>query len=188
MQGGMGYSVTKSAGHSNRIFAAKFVPSDENLIISGGWDNTVQVWDIRLGAAVRSIYGAHICGDALDIFGNEVLTGSWRPDNQLEIWDFGTGEKITDVKWNSSMFSSSGQPSCMLYSAQFSKEGHARYIIAGGSGSNEAKVFDHRNNNQIIGTITGLSRGVFAADFSPDNHKVAIAGGDASIRILEIGG
>ena len=39
----------------------------------------------------------------------------------------------------------------MLYAAQFSKEGHGRYIVAGGSGSNEAKVFDHRNDNQVIG-------------------------------------
>ena len=35
------------------------------------------------GTAVRSFYGAHIAGDALDIHGNEVLTGSWRPENQL---------------------------------------------------------------------------------------------------------
>ena len=39
----------------------------------------------------------------------------------------------------------------LLYAAQFSKEGHGRYIVAGGSGSNEAKVFDHRNDNQVIG-------------------------------------
>ena len=32
-------------GHSNRIFAVKFV--DENLLISGGWDAVVHVWDVR---------------------------------------------------------------------------------------------------------------------------------------------
>jgi WD40 repeat protein len=37
------------------------------------------------------------------------------------------------------------------------------------------------------GTVTGLSRGVFAVDFSSDNEQVAIAGGDSSIRILKIG-
>lgn len=35
--------------------------------------------------------------------------------------------------------------------------------------------------------MTGLTRGVFTVDFSPDNKHVAIAGGDASIRILKIG-
>jgi COMPASS component SWD3 len=39
----------------------------------------------------------------------------------------------------------------MLYAAQFSKEGSGKYIVAGGSGSNEAKVFDHHNNNTVIG-------------------------------------
>ena len=39
----------------------------------------------------------------------------------------------------------------------------------------------------FTGTVTGLSRGVFAVDFSSDNEQVAIAGGDSSIRILKIG-
>ena len=30
--------------------------------------------------------------------------------------------------------------------------------ITGGSGNNEAKVFDHQNNNAVVGTITGLTR------------------------------
>ena len=72
MKGGMTFSVLATPGHSNRIFSCKFVPGEENLIISGGWDNTVQVWDVRAGHAVRSFYGPHICGDALDMVGNEV--------------------------------------------------------------------------------------------------------------------
>jgi WD40 repeat protein len=74
----------------------------------------------------------------------------------------------------------------MLYAAQFSKEGNGRFICAGGSGLNEAKVFDHHNDNSVVGIITGLSKGIFAMDFSPDNQKIAIGGGDASIRILDI--
>jgi COMPASS component SWD3 len=56
-------------GHSNRVFSIKFNPDDENILLSGGWDNTVQIWDIRAGASVRSIFGPHICGDAMDIYG-----------------------------------------------------------------------------------------------------------------------
>ena len=39
----------------------------------------------------------------------------------------------------------------MIYAAQYSKEGEGKYIVAGGSGSNEAKVFDHKNENSVIG-------------------------------------
>lgn len=29
------------------------------------------------------------------------------------------------------------------------------------------QIFDHASNNQLVGTVTGLSRGVFSVDFSP---------------------
>lgn len=28
-------------GHSNRIFSVKFNPLDSNMLVSGGWDNTL---------------------------------------------------------------------------------------------------------------------------------------------------
>ena len=188
MSAGLGYSTKASPGHSNRVFSVKYVPGDENCVVSGGWDNTVHIWDIRTGTSVRSFYGPHVCGDSVDVVNGEIVTGSWRPENQLEIWDLGSGEKKQDIAWNTanSLAALSGQPSCMLYAAQFSKEGTGKYIAAGGSGANEAKVFDHSNNNAVVGTITGLSRGVFAVDFSPENDKVAVAGGDSSIRIFSI--
>lgn len=43
LKGGGGYGITAPPGHSNRIFAAKFLPTDDNIILSGGWDNTIQV-------------------------------------------------------------------------------------------------------------------------------------------------
>ncbi len=38
-----------------------------------------QVWDMRLNRSVRSMFGPYICGDAVDVRGNKVLTGgsSW---------------------------------------------------------------------------------------------------------------
>lgn len=186
LAGGLLYTHRETPGHSNRVFATKFMHGDDNVIVSGGWDNTVQIWDVRVGAAVRSFYGPHICGDALDMVNGEIVTGSWRPENQLEVWDYGSGERICEIPWHSSALAAAGQPACMLYAAQFSKEGEGRYIVAGGSNANEAKVFDHKKGNALVGTITGMSRGVFAVDFSPDGKKLAIAGGDSSIRILEL--
>jgi WD40 repeat protein len=174
------YSSTMP-GHSNRVFSVKFT-HDENILVSGGWDNTVHLWDIREGRSVRHLHGPHICGDSLDVKGNEILTGSWRQKEQLELWDLGSGERITEIPWNSG----NHDRSCDLYAAQFSKDTRGRFIIAGGSGVNEAKVFDHGANNSLVGTVTGLERGVFTVDFSPCREKVAIAGGDACIRILDV--
>ena len=50
-------------GHTSRVFGLKYARDDENIMISGGWDNTVQMWDERCGdGAVRSMFGPHVCG------------------------------------------------------------------------------------------------------------------------------
>ena len=34
-----------TVGHDNRVFCLKFI--NDNLLISGGWDSVVHIWDIR---------------------------------------------------------------------------------------------------------------------------------------------
>jgi WD40 repeat protein len=34
-------------GHANKVFATKFNKEEENIVVTGGWDNNVIVWDIR---------------------------------------------------------------------------------------------------------------------------------------------
>lgn len=127
-----------TAGHSNRIFSMKFHPTDENVIISGGWDNTIQIWDLRVKHSVRGIYGPHIAGDALDIQGDEILTGSWRPDSPLELWDYASGKRKCVVPWNQSAIRT--EP-CFLYAAQFSKVGYYFLSTASSSSSSSSIVF-----------------------------------------------
>lgn len=86
-------------GHSNRIFALKFHPEDSNIILSAGWDSVIYFWDIRDKHSFASIYGPAVSGDAIDIKGDQVLTGSWRNKDQLELWDFGSRKKIQGIDW-----------------------------------------------------------------------------------------
>ena len=80
-------SATGKPGHSSNVTCVKFNRQDKNILISGGWDNTIQVWDLRTGDTVRSIYGPYIAGDALDIIDDLILSGQYRQENQLQIWD-----------------------------------------------------------------------------------------------------
>lgn len=199
-------------GHSNRIFCVKYHPNDATRVVSGGWDNSVILWDTRTGASSASIFGPHICGDAIDLHDNMVLTGSWRPERQLQLWDvrfLRRNEPVIDIPW-SAVPAGSGSSAALatrvasrsapalLYAAQFSSGGH--YIAAGGSGSNEAKVFDAMGSlvlaaaipdsaadlggehptappPVLCGTIAGLSRSVYSVCFDNDNH-VAVSGGN----------
>lgn len=89
-------------GHSNRIFCVKFDPLSEHRLASGGWDNTIQIYDIRKKGPVASIYGPHVCGDAIDFFndGHTMLTGSYRQEDVLELWDLRTMKKSRVINWD----------------------------------------------------------------------------------------
>jgi hypothetical protein len=89
-------------GHSNRIFCVKFDPNDSNKVVSGGWDNTVQFYDIRSKGPVASIYGPHVCGKAIDFHndGHTLLTGSYRQEDVLELWDMRVNKKFRDIRWD----------------------------------------------------------------------------------------
>lgn len=157
-------------GHSNRVFAVKFHPLHPDLILTGGWDDTVRVWDLRSDSSTASasfgpslevqqrhlLFGAHICGEALDVRGeHEVLTGSWRAEDALQLWDM-RGGLLRTIAWNRTHQPAQGitgsvgshstrgptQSPCLLYAAQFSKSDGGRRLAAGGSGANELKVFE----------------------------------------------
>ena len=59
-------------------------------------------------------------------------------------------------------------------------------LKAGGSGLNEAKIFDRSNKYATVGTVAGLSRGVYSLDFNHNGTKFCVAGGDTTIRLFNI--
>lgn len=194
-----GGDSVNTAGHSNRVFSIKYHPTDHNLILTAGWDNTVQFWDTRKGHSVQSIYGIHMCGDGLDISqdGTRMLTASWRlgkeiskEDNPLQIFDIrklpNTDMKPPriDIPWDAK-----GRGQSMLFAAQFSRDPASKYFVAGGSKSNEAKVFMRSPSNadqyEPFGAVVGLPHPVFTVDFSNNGKKVALGSG-CRLRVLNI--
>eukprot|EP00455_Lapot_gusevi_P046021 TRINITY_DN598_c0_g2_i1.p1 TRINITY_DN598_c0_g2~~TRINITY_DN598_c0_g2_i1.p1 ORF type:complete len:191 (+),score=43.39 TRINITY_DN598_c0_g2_i1:451-1023(+) len=182
-----GGTIKATPGHSNRVFCVKFKENDPNLLISGGWDNTIQFWDMRVGHSVRSIYGPHICGDALDINSrDQILAGAWKPDHALQLYDFGSGRLLHEIRWQSGLVdnSSYSTENAMLYSAQFSPDG--TLIAAGGTGTKDARIFDTTNNYNMLGRVRLGLKGIYSVDFAPNGRKIAIGGGTDTIAVREL--
>jgi hypothetical protein len=59
-------------------------------------------------------------------------------------------------------------------------------IIAGGSGSNEVKVFDGNLMFKPCAQIRDLSRACFTVDFSNSGDMFAMGGGDGVIRVFNV--
>lgn len=51
----------------SRVFAACFHPKNNYELLTGGWDDVVQFWDLRQPYATRHISGVHMCGEGIDI-------------------------------------------------------------------------------------------------------------------------
>ena len=193
----MGSTVlAASAGHSNRIFASCWVPGDAHTLLTGGWDNTVRIWDTRSGKAEGKMFGPHIAGDALDVRGSRVLAGSWRPEDPLEVWDLGARKRLATCDFNGSATASdahstlgkyqSRAPNGLVYGAAFSSDAEGAFIVAGGSGSNCVKVFDgaEGSGHPLVGAILGLPGSVFAV--ATEGNLIAVAGAFESIYLYTI--
>jgi len=171
---------THRSGHSNRIFGLRF-GAQPHAVLSGGWDNTVQLWDTRTATTSISIYGPHVCGDALDLCGNYILSGSWRPDDQLQLWDVRTSGLVSTLPWPPR---GREREPCQVYAAQFSRHDNGETVVAGGSGANEVRAFSVAEG-KAVAALT-LPKGIYGIDISADGKRVAAAAGDNAVRVLEM--
>merc|ERR1712072_972359 len=95
--------------------------------------------------------------------GSTVLTGSWRAEDQLELWDFASGKRLEVIPWRQVGLQ---EPSCLLYAARFSNAHTGPLIAAGGScgaaHEGEAKIIERGRPKQssdnegrrCVGTLT----------------------------------
>ena len=109
---------------------------------------------------MAAIYGPLICGDAIDIYhdGYTVLTGSYRQDDCIQLWDLRTRTCSRVIGWDgpdagSSLFNDENndingerrknrpREAPFLYTTAFSKK--QDLVLAGGAGKNELRVFDY---------------------------------------------
>ena len=169
------------------MFGIKFdVNNDPNILCSGGWDQKIIVWDLRVAEPITYIQGPSICGDGLDIVQNQLLTASWRSSKQLQFFDLRKGEKLMDIELKPAKCAqSSVYKSCFLYSCQLSKL-NGNFAICGGSKLNQAYVVNINEHYKQIGVIYNLSRAVYTVDFGYESNFFAISGGDGIVRLFDI--
>lgn len=171
-------------GHSNRVFALNFSKENPNLLASGGWDNTVQFYDVRQCSITNSIYGPHICGDALDMKGDYLLTGSWAIENQLQLWDLRTMKLVQNLNWDKD----TPYNSTYVYAAQFSKANNNTDLFGvGGSNNNMVRIFENESKDKLPQITTKfLNSSCYSVDFSNNGKMFTYGCGDGRIRILSI--
>jgi len=164
---------TEVQGHGMRVFALKYSPQNSHILITGGWDNHLKVWDTRSTDGVkRTIGGPHLCGDSLDIKGFQILTGSWVAQNSLQLWDYSSGKLIKNIPYPDD---GNGE---YLYVAQFCENDT---VVAGGSGTNNIKAINI-HSGEVLGKIDLDGKCVQALDTTRGGQVVAVGGQLNSVK------
>lgn len=182
LEGGMGV-----LGHSNRVFSVKYVKEDPNLLISGGWDNTVLLWDLRTSKVIHSFYGPHIWGDSLDLRNGKILAGSYTNKDNLYLIDLESFELDHQVSWYGDGFRKSEDKSpSSLYSALYTSDG--KHIIAGGASPNEVRIFksEEEEGFKVVSGISDLESCPLAIDVAHSSNMFAFGTADGYLRIMNL--
>ncbi|OUL34354.1 ribosome assembly protein 4, partial [Nostoc sp. T09] len=116
--------VNTLEGHSHWLYSVVFSPDGQKLA-SSGLDNTIKIWDITTGKAIKTLAGHSSVVFSPD--GQKLASGSG--DNTIKIWDIATGKAIKTLSGHSSA----------VNSVVFSPDGQK---LASGSGDNTIKIWD----------------------------------------------
>ena len=178
----------KYSGHSNRIFALKFHPDNGNLLLSGSWDNSIYLWDVRDKKPNQYFSGPNISGESIDVIGNDLLAGSFNDNKNLQIFDLRKENEPIPINWFDSEDSvEDGAVSSWLYSAIYSKP-NAGFILAGGANKNEVRIFyaKESNNYKAVSKISKLYTPWLSIDWNNEGNEFAFGLSDGSIHVMAL--
>lgn len=174
---------TNKAGHTNRIFWVSYNQKDPNMLCSAGWDSTIIIHDIRKKGPVWGLLGAYVCGEALDFYGKDIISGSWRNEKQIELWDIRKEDKVKDIDWDGGNFESQNPVRIFTLTKTHHDSINSIMVAAGGEGD-ELHIFN-QNYSPVV-KITDVSRAIFTCDVSRHSDSFLFAGGDGVIRVCKV--
>jgi len=197
-------------GHNNKVSAVRFSPKTPSIIATAGLDGVAHIWDIRDSNPVPTctIGELAVFGDALDWSedGQQLLTGSHRPMQQLQLWDMRAstrGEPLATIPWKRpetsalkkkwSAVRAAVKGSTNVFDAQFigaSSSEYAGWIVAGGTGAKEVKLFKKAADGfESVGACK-VESGVLGLNVSNSGKMiacVAINGDVVGVQTADVG-
>lgn len=160
----MGVQGEPGLGHGNKIMAAKF--ANTNLLVSGGWETSALLWDLRQKNAVRSFKGTYVTGDGLDVIGQNLLTVSERPESQVRVFDIGTGiEKFRPITVD-----------CLGITGRLFQNSNSLCAWVAGKQTNSIFALD-LSAGRLLASVTDMEHPIFSLSLHPASPGTIVVGG-----------
>ncbi|AFY57121.1 WD40 repeat-containing protein [Rivularia sp. PCC 7116] len=93
------------SGHSDSVKAIKITPNGETLI-SGSYDRTVKLWDLKTGKLLKTLEGHKEAVISIAITPDGQILASGSNDNTVKIWDLKTGKLLRTLNHNKGQITS----------------------------------------------------------------------------------
>ncbi|KAI9472189.1 MAG: WD40-repeat-containing domain protein [Benjaminiella poitrasii] len=153
------YFVRALVGHGQSVRA---IAAHGDTLISGSYDHTVRVWDIKTGRTVHILEGHtnRVYSVVIDPERNRCMSGSM--DSSVRIWDLETGDCLKKLEGHTVLVGLLGLSKNYLVSAAADSvlriwspdTGVCQHALAGHA--NSITCFQHDNDKIISGSEGGL--------------------------------
>ena len=138
--------------------------------ISGGFDNTIELWDVDSGQLKAILEGNQITSVAFSPDGATLASGSW--DNTIRLWDVDSEQLKAILKGHMER----------INSVSFSPDGAT---LASGSWDNTIRLWD-ADSGQLKAILKGHMERISSMSFSPDGATLASGSYDTTIRLWDV--
>ena len=138
--------------------------------ISGGFDTTIELWDVDSGKLKAILAGNQITSVAFSPDGATLASGSW--DNTIRLWDM-------DSEQLKAILTGHMKP---INSVSFSPDGAT---LASGSWDNTIRLWD-ADSGQLKAVLEGHKEGIRSMSFAPDGATLASGSYDDTIRLWDV--
>jgi len=138
--------------------------------ISGGFDNTIELWDVDSGQLKAILEGNQITSVAFSPDGATLAGGSW--DTTIQLWDVDSGQLKAILKGHMER----------INSVSFSPDGAT---LASGSNDTTIRLWN-ADSGQLKAILKGHMDWISSISFSPDGATLASGSNDTTIRLWDV--
>ncbi|MBE9067162.1 protein kinase [Leptolyngbya cf. ectocarpi LEGE 11479] len=159
-------------GHSSWVSTVAFNPK-YRVLASGGWDDTVNLWDIQTGSLTMSLTGhaRGINGVAFSPLGQ--VLASCSDDDTIRLWNTGTGNLLHVLKGH-------------RHDVTSVAIGRRGSLLISGSEDRTVGVWN-LEQGKLVKVLSGNAGMIRCVDISPDEELVVSGGFDNKIRLWQLG-
>ncbi|MCT7981870.1 caspase family protein [Laspinema sp. A4] len=165
-------------GHVGPVQGLAIDPQGQ-LLISGSWDNTLNIWDLETGVVretLRSESPSVIRDVALDPYSQRIASA--RDDGTIEIWQLDRQGSDLNVALEQRIAAHFGP----VYAIAISPDG---LTLASGSQDNTIKIWAIETGD-LLHTLTDHQGPVRSLAITPDGQTLISGAGDATIKIWNL--